>query len=614
MPGRVVALLLYSTALLADQPPLLELSLDNPTLQWQEEFVLTLNIYSGADAELPVVTIDGMDQFELQGTGKNLLQIPRGKTQKWVLTYTLTANDTGSFKLGPAMMTYQGKVYKSNMMFVNVLGPEFEDASAPPVSQPQVIAPALPSGPKQTASQPGQSPPAQVAPKQTPPPPKTSSPIKKPPAPAQQQQQPPPSKPTAVKPSPAPQPPPEPAKKTTVPTPVVLSAEEIKDKVLILMETQKDKLYRSEGITVTVRLLSQLPVENLQFLEDADFPGFLRYEFPFTSKPKGEVVSHNKEPYASFELLKFLLFPLEDGKIFIPPVRCQLRIRVPSGAYRDADLKVNLERSSNSLAMQVKPSPESAVVGQFVLRNEIVSDEPHSKTLRLILEGQGQLSTFDFPEVKGKDLDVRTLSSTITAKIEGESLLSKKTEDLEILPKNDVLSSALDPIRLQVFNPEKAHLSKLTLPSLTLRFERPGAVIKQKAPFPEFEISGLWTITIIMSLMVIVVYFRGFKVTKPKTGLKLKKIFSRRNEKLQISKSAARKLYQQMALLVARQDGEAASLIETLRRHLPLEEWLNVDRSVRKLEKTAYSPVQASPVTYEEMKTVCERIETYWLP
>src|SRR4029077_2981736 len=70
------------------EPPLLSLEVEQTTLKWQDEFVLTLSIYAPADMELPPLTVDGLDQFKLQGTGKNLLQIPRGKTKRWILTYT----------------------------------------------------------------------------------------------------------------------------------------------------------------------------------------------------------------------------------------------------------------------------------------------------------------------------------------------------------------------------------------------------------------------------------------------------------------------------------------------------------------------------------------------
>jgi len=53
--------------------------------------------------------------------------------------------------------------------------------------------------------------------------------------------------------------------------------------------------------------------------------------------------------------------------------------------------------------------------------------------------------------------------------------------------------------------------------------------------------------------------------------------------------------------------------VDALRRHLPQEEWLNITRGLRKLERTAYSQTKPAPVTYEDMKKLCEKIEALWL-
>ena len=48
----------------------------------------------------------------------------------------------------------------------------------------------------------------------------------------------------------------------------VRSAREVGDRVLLLLEAGNPQPYRSEGFTVTLKLLSQLPVESLRFLEE----------------------------------------------------------------------------------------------------------------------------------------------------------------------------------------------------------------------------------------------------------------------------------------------------------------------------------------------------------
>ena len=628
------------TTVNADQP-LLTLEVESVILKWQDEFVLKLTIYGPDTMELPAVTIDGMDQFQLQGTGKNLLQIPRGKTKKWILTYTLLAAETGHYKVGPAILMHNGQSYRSNIVFISVEGlvtqkPRvIEDPTPlpePPKKEAQKPAPEQKPEKKQ-ASPPAKEekktpPPLKEEKKVSPPPQKeekkpSPSPLKeekKAPPPQKQEKKAPPAPPKPEKkeapPKEVQKPPveePKPVEKEVVKPPVVITPEQIGDRIMILMDTPKTRPYQLQGIPVSVRLLSQLPVENLQFLEEADFPGFLRYDFPFTSKPKGEVVSFRNEPYASYELVKFLLFPLQSGEIQIPAVRCELKVRVPAGDFPGKDVKLDLERASNALKLDVKSSPEGAVVGDFVLKNEIVADDPESKVVRLILEGNGPLSTFDFPEVAGPHLQARKLNLSIAARMEGEYLHSRKTQDLEILPVGSTTSIVLPEIRIQEFNPESGTSTALRLPPMQFQFRPPGTAPKTKLLFPSIPMDRVSILFLILAAVTAFVHLRNLRIPRPRAHLRLQRLFSNKNLKLHISKSAARSLYQQIAMQISQQEKNVSSVNDAILKHLPQEEWLNIQRGLRKLERTAYSPTPPVPLTYEEMKRLCERIEALWI-
>lgn len=618
------------------EPPLLSLEVEQTTLKWQDEFVVTLSVYCPADMELPPVTVDGMDQFRIQGTGKNLLQIPRGKTKRWILTYTLIASETGNFKIGPAILMVNGQAYRSNIVFLTVEGPPQRKSVIRTIPEPEKPVPQPIEKEKTTASQ-SEKEKKEPAPSSKQEKVSAKEEKKVPVAPPKEEKKPPVMASSSVKEEKKPATPPkeekklpvEPLKeeekaaaedlkkeekKPVVQPPVVLSSAQIGDRIVVLMEATKTRPYRYQGIPVTIRLLSQLPVENLQFLEEADFPGFLRYDFPFTSKPKGEIVSFRNDYYASFELVKFLLFPLQDGKIEIPSVRCELKVRVPSGAFPEADLRTTIERASNPLSLQVKPSPEGAVVGDFALRNEIISDEPDSKVLRVILEGKGQLSTFEFPEISGTQFLIRKLNGATNVKMEGENLISKKTQDLEVLPQASTMSVVLPPLQIQEFDPDSGQLSRLKLPPLTFRFTPAQTTPKTKPALPDIGSRRLGTVILLaMILAVAALYFRKFRPALPKKHLRLIRLFSSRNLKLTISRSAARTLYQQIALQITSKDGDSITLMETLRKHLPQEEWLSVDRVLRKLERTAFSSTTPAAITYGEMKKICEKIEASWL-
>ena len=97
-----------------------------------------------------------------------------------------------------------------------------------------------------------------------------------------------------------------------------------------------------------------------------------------------------------------------------------------------------------------------------------------------------------------------------------------------------------------------------------------------------------------------------------KQRLRLHALFLRKKGELQISKKAAQGLYQQVLSRVSEQDGEEVSLTGILKRHLPESELIPVDTAFKKLEWNAFSPAQAIPLTYADMKTICETVEKRW--
>ena len=531
LPGKLaIAVLLFLAGTCFGDALLMTLSVQSTRVQWQDEFVLTLEIYGAPSATPPDVSIDGLDQFQLKSIGKNLLQVPLGKTAKWILTYNLTAHQDGTFKLGPASATVNGRRFLSNTLFITV------EAPTHPAPRP------APTGP------------------------------------------------------------------------LVHSAVEIGDRVRIVMEAPRYKLHRSEGVPVTLRLLSQLPVENLRFEDEVDFPGFVKYDFPFSTQPKAQWVTIEKEKYASYELQKFLVFPLKEGKLQIPPVHCRLKVRSPSGAYEAADLVMDVQRGSNAIAFQVLPVPASSVVGNFGLRNQIVADGPRSKLVRLIIEGDGQLTTFDFPEIAASGYRTRIIDSAAASKIQGERLQSRKSIDLEITPLTMRTTTIILPeIAIRQFEPSTATLSSLRLPALRLRFVKEKVARREPPSVPgtsERFFLLVMSSTAVTTVLFLIVWLRP--ESPAKQPVRLSRLFHRINPSLRISKTAAQGLYRKIVSEVAGNDERTVLLIDTLKQHLPESEWIPASRAFKKLEAVAFSSTLSEPLTYQELKTACQRVERQW--
>jgi hypothetical protein len=298
------------------------------------------------------------------------------------------------------------------------------------------------------------------------------------------------------------------------------------------------------------------------------------------------------------------------------PVDCELKVRVPSGKFAAADLILDAKRSSNPLQVRVKALPKPALVGSFVLKNEIVSDGPRSKLIRVALEGDGLLSTFDIPPLQAAGGQIRASSTSTNSKIRGQKLFSRKTAEFEVVPEgNNIIDVVLQQLEITQFDPDRSNLTILKLPPMPLKFSPPAQTTKAKVieAFP-VATQPYWIIPMIAAaLSCIILLWKFYQPrTKPKPP-QLVTVFRKKNPKLQLSRNAAHMLYQQISDRVLGKIEDGTSLMDVLHRHLPQEEWLNVERAFKKLEWSAYSPSRGPAITYGELKSVCQRLEKRWL-
>ena len=396
-------------------------------------------------------------------------------------------------------------------------------------------------------------------------------------------------------------------------TPLIRSAAELGDKVLILAELNRNTPYKHQGLVVTYRLLAQLPVDSLRFADEAEFPGFLKYDYPYVSRPTADRIRYRGESYVAYDLQRFLIFPLNDGIINLRPIDCELKVRVPSGKFAAADLILDARRSSNALQLRVKPLPQPALVGSFVLKNEIVSDGPRSKVIRIALEGDGLLSTFDVPSLQAVGGQVRSSSTSTNSTIRGQKLFSRKTAEFEVVPDGNTTDIVLQPVQISQFDPDRSNLTILKLPPMALTFSSTPAPKVSAIAFP-ISSPPLWAIAILAAAFSCgVLFYRLYQPVKKPKPPQLVAVFRKKNPNLQLSRNAAHLLYQQISDRILGKIEDGTSLMDVLKHHLPQEEWLNVERAFRKLEWSAYSPSRGPALTYGELKSVCKRVEKRWV-
>src|SRR5262249_55841735 len=318
-----------------------------------------------------------------------------------------------------------------------------------------------------------------------------------------------------------------------------------------------------------------------------------------------------------YELQKFLIFPLHPGVFTLPTVRCQLEVRVPSGAYEAADLQLHVTRESTPVHLEVQKVPvKDAVVGRFTLQDKLLVDTGDTKVLQLTLDGQGQLSTFEFPPPAAESVQTRILSTDTDASIKNGNLLSRKSTRIEITTLgNRTMNVLLQPASIPQFDPETRRTSSLPLSPISLRFTAKPVVPPPPPPIPDVEDSIPLAIWAAAALATLVAMARLLLRRPVKRGApRLSRLIQRKNPSLQISRQTSQALYQKIMLAISEHDGENASLILTLKRHVPSDEWMSAEHAFRRLEWNAFSPARPTSLTHGEMQRVCKKVEARWQP
>jgi hypothetical protein len=148
---------------------------------------------------------------------------------------------------------------------------------------------------------------------------------------------------------------------------------------------------------------------------------------------------------------------------------------------------------------------------------------------------------------------------------------------------------------------------------MAFTFPPPAAAPRVKTEYPKLKGEWTWVLFLLLAILTVAKSLRHIRPVPRKSRLRLGRLFMNKNLKLHISKSAARALYQQIAMQIAQHAHNGASVNEAITKHLPQEEWLNIQRGLRKLEHMAYAPMKPVSVTYGEMKKLCETIEVLWV-
>ncbi len=447
-----ILVLVGSCTLWADEAQVVG-TVDRSRVQVDEEIALTIRIV-GVKGNLQAPRLPAFQGFESFYTGRTShFTFVSGKSSSTVdFTYVLIPKVAGKYMLQPVDVWIEGKLYKTLPMEIEVLGPLLAQPTRPWQS-PTPVAPPLPI--------------ASVAP-----------------VPAV-------SQPTSVSPP--------------------LGADE---NIFVRAAVDKQTVYPNEQVLLSYTLYTRYDTRYEGFEEEPSVSGFWIEDFPLDRDLGRETVSLKGRRYVKADVRKIALFPTAPAEYTIYPGVMKASVREEprtSNAFDDffgdsffsgaSFFARRVERllKPDPIKISVRPFPEkgkpegfNGAVGQFRLsasvdKTQVKQNEP--VTLKLVLEGEGNLETLPRPSVpeltgfKVYDGD----SSNQLLKL-GSTIGGKKTIEIIFIP-TEAGELSIPPLEFSFFDPRRESYQVLRTQSFPLKVTpssepaRLPAELEEKAAF-----------------------------------------------------------------------------------------------------------------------------------
>jgi hypothetical protein len=184
--------------------------------------------------------------------------------------------------------------------------------------------------------------------------------------------------------------------------------------VLTVAELDKRAAFVGEQVTLTYKILTQLPITQVEAKEIPSLNGFWVEEIEVPKNPTAANRVVNGKQYAEYVIKKQALFPTKEGALQIPSATFGLVVRTGSGGFFSLGMQESVFRKTEAMTLKVSPLPEagkptsfSGAVGNFKLESAIdksTAETGEALNLKVTLSGSGNLKTiteFPLPELPG---------------------------------------------------------------------------------------------------------------------------------------------------------------------------------------------------------------------
>ena len=257
---------------------------------------------------------------------------------------------------------------------------------------------------------------------------------------------------------------------------------------------------QGEGISVTYKIFTKVPVSQIMFSKEPSFPGFWSQSL---TKEKEKLQQYTQvidgQQYIVADLRKYTLFPLKSGKLTIEPLEleCQAQIKRQSKTrtgdpffddfFNDSFFNTSytpVEKSlrASPLVINVRPLPSTGVpgdfagaVGSFDFHTEL--DRTKVKTneainLKCVVSGEGNLQLIDKLNVTFPP-DFETYDPKVSNDIRSSEKGVSGSQIFEylIIPRKPGKFN-LKPISFSYYDLKKMKYVTLTSPAYTIDVEK----------------------------------------------------------------------------------------------------------------------------------------------
>ncbi|MCI0624659.1 MAG: BatD family protein [Acidobacteria bacterium] len=254
--------------------------------------------------------------------------------------------------------------------------------------------------------------------------------------------------------------------------------------VLTVAEVDKRSAFAGEQVTLTYKILTQLPIIQVEVKEIPSLNGFWVEEIEVPKNPTAANRVLNGKQYAEYVIKKQALFPTTSGTLQIPSATFALVVRTSSGGFFSLGTQESVFRKTEPIAVKVMPLPEagrppgfSGAVGNFKLESVIdraTAETGQALNLKVTLSGTGNLKTiteFPLPELLG--FKIYSSKSNDQVAVRNDVLQGNKSWEYVIIPQAPGKERIPD-LKFHYFSPASKQYREAGAPGLDV------AVLKGK--------------------------------------------------------------------------------------------------------------------------------------